>query len=703
MRRTVLYSVLVSCLASMPVLGIQSEDPKPMLEFRCVGLYSWPVSDADQQMMDAVKLLRERLVDLAGELDLEPFQGQAMLAGWDVLMSDTALSLDANENGIAASLVFVPGSTSSESLYNQVTGFAGMSGLEMDILTPTSSEMMGPMGPIVLGHDDDRLWVSMGEGEQVSMDIPRGDLPNGVTPLMAGRMDIGGLINFFVPDLADMFANEPAMAYNPMMAFIGPDAPVIEFGVGTSDDQMHMTSRMIDAGKHSEALGMSQDVFFEKSDFKRVPKDAVRLAAFQVSISTMLGAIEMAMEEAGSDEYAEFSEELGVDLIDEILGNLGDKLMFYQSESTGGGGLLSAVLLVDLNDAAEFGNAHRKLVDRLNTLAAEEIDGYARVQSWRNSGIDSFTITAPGLPIPFEPSWAIDENTLIVALSPGSLEVAVAQIQLGSNQSIVDNRAFRKSVLSRMPKGKAYAVSYYDAARLSKKGYGMTSLLMSALANSARSPKNPDRVVGSIMPSYASFTKDIEPSATVSWWDGDDFRTHYIGDESMLIQLSTGLGAIADVQGLVVPALAAGVLLPALGQARETANGLVASTQIRVLVQSVILYSSSNNDGYPDSIGQLMELGLAEPELLISPFGPAYDGGKDVTIRKFAEGEFANHMFDYQCIVAIDRAMYVNGIETIAVGFADSHVELLTRGQILEYLEMEVNQGAAESLEIEGF
>ena len=679
----------------MPVLGVQSEDPKPMLEFRCVGLYSWPVSDTDEQMMDTVKLLRERLVDLAGELDFEPFQGQAMLAGWDVLMSDTALSLNGDENGIAASLVFAPGSTSSEALYNQVTGFAGMAGLEMDILTPTSSEMMGPMGPIVLGHDDDRIWISMGEGEQVSMDIPRGDLPKGVRPLMSGRMDIGGLINFFAPDLADMVANES------VTAFIGPDAPVIEFGVGADDDQMHMTMRMVNAGLNSEALGMSKDVFFEKSDFKRVPKDAVRVAAFQVGISTMLSGIELAMEEAGSDEYAEFSEELGVDLIDEILGNLGDKMMFYQAESTGGGGLLSAVLLVDLNDAGEFGQAHAKLVDRLNTLAAEEIDGYARVQNWQTGGVDSFTMTAPGLPIPFEPSWAIDEDTLIVALSPGALERAVSQIHPGSNQSIVDNRLFKKSVLSRMPKGKAYTVSYYDAARLSKKGYGMTSMLMSALANSARSPKNPDRVVGSIMPSYSSFTKDIEPSGTVSWWDGDDFRTHYIGDESMLVQLSTGLGAIADVQGLVVPALAAGILLPALDKAQERANELKASTQLRTIVQGMIVYSGNNNDQFPESIDEIVELGFVQAGMLESPFGPAFDDGPDYAIR--SDEAASENLFNTRFIVAVDRAMWVNWEDNVVVGFADAHVELLDRYELQELLDSPLNKGAAEILGLPEF
>ncbi len=685
----------------MPVLGVQSEDTGPMLEFHCEGLYSWPVSEADQQMMDTVKLLKARLADLVDELDLEPFQGQAMLAGWDVLTAGTAIRLDANDTGISASMVFEPGDTELDALYAQITGFAEMAGLGLDELTPTTSELMGPMGPVGLGHDDELLWLSMGEGERVSMDIQRGDLPKGVTPLVSGRVDIGGLINFFAPDLADMFANEPAMAYNPMMAFLGEDAPIIEFGVGVDDDQMHMTSRMVNAGLNSEALGMNTDVFFEKSDFKRVPKDAVRMVAFQVSISTMLDAIEAAMEEAGSDEYAEFTEELGVDLIDEILGNLGDKLMFYQAESTGGGGLLSAVLIVELNDADEFGAAHVKLVDRLNELAQDEIDGYARVQSWRTSGVDSFTMTAPGLPIPFEPSWAIAQQTLVVALSPGGLERAVSQIQRRSKQSIVSNPLFKQAVLSRMPEGKAYAASYYDAARLTKKGYGMTSMLMSALANSARSPKHPDRVVGSIMPSYSSFTKDIEPSGTVSWWDGDDFRTHYIGDESMLVQLSTGLGAIADVQGLIVPAIAAGVLLPALEQARESAKEVLSSTQVRTIVQGMIIYSGNNNDQFPESIEEMIDLGFVDAATLISPFGPAFDNGPDYAIR--SDKAASENLFNTRFIVAVDRAMWVNWEDNIVVGFADAHVELLDRYELQALLDSPLNEGAAEILGLPEF
>ena len=71
----------------------------------------------------------------------------------------------------------------------------------------------------------------------------------------------------------------------------------------------------------------------------------------------------------------------------DVLMNIGDRGMYYQSESTGGGGLTSMVILLELRDAAGMAKAHAKLVDRLNELAADEIDGYARVQTWDNNGV----------------------------------------------------------------------------------------------------------------------------------------------------------------------------------------------------------------------------------------------------------------------------------------------------------------------------
>ncbi|MGV6813747.1 MAG: hypothetical protein ACWA5W_01915, partial [Phycisphaerales bacterium] len=319
MRQAVLYSILVPSLITLSAWSAQSEDPQPMLELHSVGFYGRPVAEKDQAMFDTIKMFKARLMDLADELDFEPFQGQAMMTGWDLLTSQTAISLSMNDQGPSASLVFAPGDVSTETLYTQLTGFADMADLGLSELSPTSSEIQGPMGPIGFARDQSKVWFNMGEGNPASLDVPQGDLPAGVTPILSGRIDIGTMIQMFAPpDMLEGFKEEmeatgPLAGLNPVMAFLSPDAPVIEFGVGVNEHEMHMTSRLIGAADQMEALGLSDEFSFHADHFRRVPIDAVRLSAFQTNIGSTLGAIEMLLEENGGDEYAQFSKDLGVD------------------------------------------------------------------------------------------------------------------------------------------------------------------------------------------------------------------------------------------------------------------------------------------------------------------------------------------------------------------------------------------------------
>jgi len=446
---------------------------------------------------------------------------------------------------------------------------------------------------------------------------------------------------------------------------------------------------------------MSQDHGFTVDVFERVPNDAVRLSAFQTNMESMFSFLEVMMEEVGSDEYAQMSEEIGVDVINDIFGNLGERGMFYMSESTGGGGLLSSVVMLELNDSDAFGEAHSTLIDRLNELAAEEIDGYVRVQSREIHGVPSFTFTVPGLPIPLEPSWAITDDALILALSPGSLEIAIAQNNGLVDSSLLDNKSFKESVIAKMPNGEAFSVSYFDASRLAKKGYGMTSMFTSALANAARSPSNPDRVIGSLIPNYASFTSGIAPSGMVTYWDGDDLCTYYTGDESALVQLSAGLGMIADIQGLVIPAIVGSAIVPAIGAAQERANELNSATQVRSIAQGIIIYSGNNQDRFPESMAQMIDQGLIEQGLLESPFGPSVDDGPDYAIRVGVD--FENYIFDARCVIAIDRALVFLESEHIPVAFADAHVEEVDIDGLIEILSWPENKGAAEAFDLDWF
>lgn len=687
-------SLGVSAIAAAPSVA-----QEPLLELHSVGMYDWPENAKDQKVMDAFKLMRDRLGDLAVEMDMDPSQAQMMRLGWDLLTARSALSFTPTEQGFDASFVLMPGEGNTEAMHQQVSALAMMGGMEFVDQGGGLAEAMGPMGPMSLGFDAERLWLAMGEGEPVSLDIPRYGLPEDVTPLISGRADIWGMLQMFAPEVAAQFETQSQMlAGNPAAIFIGPDAPVLEFAAGVDDDQMHMMSRMIGARNAMEQSG-TVPALFTQADFLQIPRDATRVSAMHTNMQAMLEGIEQGLAATGENPLEEFNREVGIDLMDDVLANLGDRVIFYQSEMTGGGGLMSAVLLLDLRDAERMGEAHRKLVDRLNQLAEEEADGYLRVQSWKDRGVEVFSLTIPGLPIPFEPCWAIDDGKLVLALSPISIEAALAQMGPRVASSVLQAPAFRESILARMPEEGAAMVNYIDTPRMVAKGYGLTNMLTSAIANAARSPSEPDRVVGSLMPRYGIFTRGVATSGSISKWDGDDLVTHYIADRSMLVQLSAGLGSVADMQGLILP-LVAGTTLPALGQARQRANEIKSSTQVRSLIQALIVYATNNNGNPPNSVQDLIEGGIITPELLISPMGSAIDGGPDYTLRFTKQ---AVDSFNTQYIVAIDRAAFVNGEMRISVGFADAHVEMIDLHRLEELLDMPLNEGVREDLKLNDF
>lgn len=702
-QRTRTHIAMWSCtIGAVSVLVGPATAEEPMLELHSVGLYDWPENAKDAKVVSAFKLLRDRIGDLADELDMDPEQAQMMEMGWDLLTARSALRLAPTEDGMDASFVLAPEHGNLESMQQQLGMLAMMGGMEFEDQGNGIAQAMGPVGPMNLGFDDDRIWLALGDSQPAALEVSSKGLPAGSTPIMSGRVNINAMIQMFAPEFAieleqqsDMFLGSGAAM------FIGPDAAVLEFGVGVDDASMHMVSRMIGARASMEAMGNSDETLITREDLSVIPMDAVQLSVMPTNIRGTLEGLQAAFEMSSEENpLEEIEEEIGVDIMNDVLMNIGDRAFYYQSESTGGGGFSSMVLMLELRDPDAMAQAHWTLVERLNELAAEEIDGYARVHAWDVHGVRGFSMTAPGLPIPFEPSWAISGNKLVFALTPIALSESLAQLNGKRDSSIVDHPAFRSVVLDQMPDEGAVSVYFTDSPRMAAKGYGMTNLLTSALANAARSPEHPDRVEGSLMPSYHEFIADIAPMGGISMWEGDDLVSRYSADRSMLVQIASGLGTISDLQGLMIPAFAAGATLPALGQARERANQLKSATQLRTIVQGLIVYGSNNNDQPPASVDVLIEQRILTEDIFVSPQGSAWDGGPDYTVRLT---EDAVSSFNARYIVGIDRAAYVNGDWIVNVAFADAHVEALNRGFIEDLLADELNAGAAKELQIEGF
>lgn len=694
------FAFAAACGAS---LAHSAPPAETLLEAHAEGLAAWPVSDKDKGLFTALNALGARLDELPDELDLDEPAGDAFSLLWDIANARRAMRVQTSDQppGVTASAAFAPRGVTADKMLEALVNLATNIGLPVEFGENRTALVDTPVGPVTGSATDKAMTLTFGDVRPVGLDIPGDDLPAGVQPLVSVRANIGRLITTVAPQVADQFAQGGTMPGAAAWAvWMGPDSPDFRFQIGVDKTRTHMTSRVFNAVDAMAAAGYDRHVVFRRDDFKRVPEDAVRLIAAPINLMSYAEMFRSIAEQSGEDPFAIINDELGIDLERDLLANLGPRLYFYQAESTGGGGLMSSVLIVEARDPAALGTAHRRIIDRLNQVAAEQARGYARVRTWDADGIEAYAFTTPGLPIPIEPAWTILNGSLIVALSPTSLRGAIDQVR-GGRKSVLDNRMFASAVGRRIPREGAAAVTFTDAPRLVRKGYGMTTLLCAALSNAVRSPGAPDRVDGQILPPFADFVKDVEPSGTVAWWDGDDYRSDAVGDRSVTVLVASTLGSFADVQAVAAPMLAAGVLLPAIGKARQTANQLKSATLVRAIDQGIVVYASNNNDQGPDSLQVLIDEGFITADMLSSPYGPAADGGPDITAR-LDRPDMANS-FDASYIIVIDRAMLVNGEGVINVCFADNHVEPVDRNTLRRMLNDPVNEGAAEALQLPPF
>lgn len=677
-----------------------AEPAETLLEIHSEGLETWPVAPKDEGLFAALRAAGDRLDELPGELNLEPMQGELMALAWDIISAKRAMRLQTSDAapGIAASIVIDPSQTSSGQLLATLRGMVLESGLPVENGEGNTMLVGTPAGVVEARSGANAVTLSLGEGETVGLDVPAGDLPDGVRPLLGGRFNTGRLLSTFNPRAGEQLAELAGMpGSGAMMMWMTPESPEVQFSVGVDQGRMHFTSRLVGAVEAMRAAGQDPEVVFRKEDLRRVPQDTVRLITTPLDLTQVADIFEAAAAQSGQDIFAQADAMLGVNVSEDVLRNLGPRMYYYQSESTGGGGLLSSVFIAEIRDAEALDNAHARIVDRLNTLAVEQAEGYARIRSWDAGGVTGYSLTAPGLPLPIEPAWAVVDGVLIAAASPMSLRTAVAQAT-GGRTSVANNPRFERAVGRRIPPQGASSLTFSDTEFMARKGYGLASLIGAALTNAVRSPADPDRVDGLFLPPYAEFVEGIEPSGTVTWWEGEDLRSHAIGDRSVTVLLASSLGSFGGAKGLAIPALGAGILLPAIGKARATAETIRAQTQLRAIGQGALVFAAGNNDRGPTSMAQLIEDGLVDAELLMSPFGPAWDGGPDFTMRHDKPEMISSFRADY--LVAIDRAMVVNGEDMVNVCFADNHVETVDRDTLRRILSQPINEGAAEALDL---
>jgi|GEM_PF-1283724 len=491
--------------------------------------------------------------------------------------------------------------------------------------------------------------------------------------------------------MAQMAMGEQAAALAPLTQMLGSR---VDFNIERKNWGVEFRFREADAREAMGALGVGSRPL-DASDYSIVPADATFASVSRFDMKAewdMLKPI-MAMMHQSGDFFQTLKEQTGVDLKTDVVDALGDAVAYYTADSTGGGGMLSGVIALGVGDRAKLSGAFAKLVEFANgALAQAPPEGpgsYIRLRRVVANGADFIGVRFPGVPVPFEPTFALTDDWLLFALTPQALIGAVDQAadradgDLGQNLGLVTGKSpFPHDLVS---------LTYLNTARNVRSGFGITTMLGSALANAVRSPSDATREPGVVTPPLRAMLGQAHaPLMQATWWDGDDFVVVIRAPASITTTTAAATGMIGrqlGSSGAAAAVILPSILLPALERARTEARMIQESTYLKQMHVSMTVYANAHNGQYPETIQAMIQDGDISPDLLESP----------IEWRGDAEGDFFLRLggkmtFNDRRIMGYSRAGYATG-DTINVVFDDNHVEALTIEEFHARMAEEPNRG----------
>lgn len=381
--------------------------------------------------------------------------------------------------------------------------------------------------------------------------------PAGFEPAVRARLDLAGLDPAM--QIVEGFAGQnpeavQGMAQLRQLGIGGKDALKLSYVVGHTKEESLSIAVVEGAGAVADKLGFSRKPL-TKANLDAIPADAVD-AFMRNGEENWAAKLDQLANQNPQIKHGldEFQSQTGVDPRD-LLGSLGGTVAFYLSDSTGGGTIGSAVAMVSLKDKARFSAAFGKLIAVANLQAdkAPMGPGYIRLAPWKDGEAELVSLRFPGLPVPLEVTFAMTQNWLILGPTPQAAIAAARQASGKGGPGLTASKAFAQA----FPEGKSItAISFSDTPRNMAIGYPILSMLGSGVANMVRSPVDPARDPGMLVPLYSDLRSGARARVGYTYWRGEDMVSESHADRSLLVNAAGAAGLVTKILPVIaVPAL----------------------------------------------------------------------------------------------------------------------------------------------------
>lgn len=388
-------------------------------------------------------------------------------------------------------------------------------------------------------------------------------------------------------------------------------------------------------------------------------------------------AMESADEEVilGFDNaLLETSTRLGVDIEADVIQSLGDTWVLYSDPAVVGPFGLGAVLVAELDDAPAAAKAFATLEGHANTMMERQGQG-VRFKTNESGGITIHSLATPMV----APSWAVHQGKLFVALSPQA--IVTATVYAGQqNNSIVQNEKFQ-AVRQALGGRAGSTLMFVDLPQTAPMAYQQYLMLTQMLASVTPG----DTGAAMLLPPLAEILPHLAPAGEVSWLDDDGWhllaRSPFPG--------STLLSQQALFSGGPFGALSAGIALPAIARARDSARATASMSNLRQIAVAFHMFASEHGGETPNHLVELRRYVNNNLDVFLNPgagvAAPDTTGWTDDAMRGWLD-EHASYVYlkpggklneianPATAPLFVEKPAFAeNG--TVAVAYADGHAE----------------------------
>lgn len=576
-RRAV--SVVAVCGMAVSAWAQESYTKGTVLILDTAALSKMMPDAKDQAMVKALEMIPARVKELPGEIpDMPPEAAGVINAAMSCIGKPMRLTVSYDGDlpsgglfgyGIAVSFLVGDEGVAGE-VHKTVSGLLAQSGQRIKTSGTRwkgMSDIQAGVGVVSFGPRQSKdgwryevVFGTMNDADGAADVLPK--MEGGIEPLVRARMDFAGLTP--LRDIANQMGAGGEMVTEVVkslegMGLVGTKAMKINYVAGVTKDECVSYSTWEGAGRFAKSLHMSQTPLAE-ADFAAVPADACDVYMARMGedgFGYLLGSLEQFGPMVG-EALEEFKSHTGVDIKADVLDSLGGTGILYMSDSTGGGGILSATAMLSFKDRAKASTAMKKLSDAANDLAKDlPLPGqYVNIGSWKDGDTEVLTLRFPGVPVPLELSMAMTKSWLILGPTPQGVLAAARQASGKGDGGLMANASFK----SRFPAGKkVLSVGFSDTPRTMKDGYAVVTLVGSAVANMVRSPHGAEREPGLTVPMYNDLARGVKAKVSFSYWNGEDLVNETHSDRSGLVGVAGALATLQKIAPVIaIPAAMAG-------------------------------------------------------------------------------------------------------------------------------------------------